>query len=514
MTFKLSSEEKEAISAIVTELFRAESIIDLKKLELVNEVMNQVYQIPSRTIKRAKNITLEKAVDTLLPLDLDFKRDFIKKLHHIAREDGFCSPEEAILLESLERALIPKDEKDSVDVRIFSMRCRQLNFDGKKACYIHPHKNLVDESIRDRLEMYSDKINRHLDELVLMFYCFGYDFVFIPQLRKDFGQNPAVVEQLMNFSFVFSELPKQNVEIAIRSFGEDDNAIKFTTSKFANILFSGREHDTIEDHNTPAFLIKISDSFIMCEVKNKDGEVENLSKKYYNFLYIPLVADGISGIINTVKDFFQSYIDKVDRATYIVNPEPNHRLRHFDLYQSLIAKIAKEGINKSMPNVVLDRFNEELVFKKVHNGQDIHIDFKSYIAEYLFVLWWTQHATEAIPRLEEMYGQLDETDVLVFIRNLLNKNQKDRDSYRESFRKLPDHIRSLFKKKGLLHLLDNMEVYIPRHNKSEQGPRAYRLGFKDIRIRELIDGKLVENDFLMSSFNSKITSKLIEWYEN
>lgn len=514
MALKLKPEEKEAISAIVTELFRAETFVGLKKLKLVNDMMNSSYQISSRTIKRAKCITLEKAVSTLLPLDIDFKKEFLERLHQVSREDGFCSPDEAIMLESLEFALIPQEGKESVSARIFSMRSNQLNFDGKKACYIHPHKNLVSGEMRQRVESFSDKIGRHLDELVLLFYCFGYDFVYIPQLRKDFGHDPDVVEQLMNFSFFFSDLPKQNVEMAIKSFGEKEEALKFTTSKFANILFSGREHDSVDDHNEPAFLIKVCDSFVMSEVKTKGGDKESLSKKHYNFLYIPVVANGISGIIDTVKDFFQKYIDKVDRATCLVNPEPNHRLRHFDLYQSLIARIAREGIYRSMPEVVLDRFNEELVFKSVLDGKDIRIDIKSDIAEYLFVLWWTQHEKESIPIFEAEYGPIDENYVLVFIRQILNKEVRESLSYRDTFRHLPDHIRSIFKRKGLNHLLDNMEIYIPRHNRTDHGPRAYRLGFKDIRIRELVDKQLVERDFKESSFNDEVVKKLTEWYEN
>ena len=512
MALKLNLEEKEAISAIVTELFRAENIVGLKKLKRVNDMMNKSYQISSRTIKHAKCITLEKAVTTLLPLDIEFKKGFLQQLYLIAKEDGFCSPEEAVILESLERALVPKGNKESVDARIFSTRSNQLNFDGKRACYIHPHKNLVNRSTEagleflKRIEMYSDKIGRHLDELVLLFYCFGYDFVYIPQLRKDFGHDPAVVEQLMDFSFFFSDLPKQKVEMAIKSFGERDESLKFTTAKFATMLFSGRKDDSIDDHNQPAFLIKVSDSFVMSEIKTKGGDVESMSKKYYNFLYLPVVANGISGIIDTVKDFFQCYIDKVDRATCIVNPEPNSRLRHFDLYQSIIARLAKEGVHKCMPDVIIDRFNERLIFKAVQDGQDISVDFKSYIAEYLFVLWWTQQEAENLQYEREEGCSIDDNLALMRIREILNKEDKDTAS---DFRKLPGHIKNLFEKKDLHHLLDNMKLYIPCHNKTGKGPRAYRLGYKSIRMREMVDHRLVDLDFKDSSFLSEMKAWLV-----
>lgn len=512
---RLQAKQKEAVAALITELFNAENILELKKIRLLNQKL-QEYGISARAIKEAKCMSLENAVSTISSIeDLCIKKKIIDDLEEIARKDGYCSPAEAILLQSLKIALLPAAGKTSVDGLIFSMRPNKLNFDGRKVTYIHPDKNLVSESEKEIIDMYADKIMRHLDELVLLFYCFGYDFVYIPKLREDYGRNPGLQEELKNFSFFFSNLPKESIESAIAAFGVLDDSRMFSTAKFAKMLFSGRENDVPSDHNSPAFLIKISDSFIIDDNYVHNGRKETKYKKMYNFLYLPIVANGISGIIDTAKNFFQEYVDIVDQSAYIVQPESSKRLRHFDLYQSLIARIAKEGIVKSSPRLILDltyEDNETLIFEKAINGNDVIISIKSYITEYMFALWCSANANE-LERMDSTELRAAAKDVWEFIDSELNGDhaKADYQSFKDNFSRSCYNIGQSFKRKKLPQYVTNINDYIPiKINTKEDGPMFYRIATRDIEVVEKNKGTICRQSLENSDILQRINNYFFE----
>lgn len=517
--FSLNVKQKEAVAALFTELFNAENVIEINKVKTLNQKL-LYYGISSNAIKGAKCMVLEEAVSIINNINDDkIKVGLINDLEMIARCDGYCSPEEAVLLQALKMALIPPEGKTSVDALIFSMRRNKLNFDGRKATYIHPDKNIVAEDEQKIIDMYADKIMKHLDELVLLFYCFDYDFVYIPKLREDFGCNPELMEELKNFSFFFSNLPKDCIENAITTFGIKGDPRRFTTAKFAKILFSGRENDISSDHDAPAFLIKISDSYVIDENYLHNGKKETKHSKMYNFLYLPIVANGISGIIDTAKDFFQKYIDMVDKSSYIVCPESSKRIRHFDLYQSLIAKIAKEGIIKTSPSMVLDiskKYRESLLFEGANDGKDIRIPISTYIVDYIFSVWCSENASV----LEGMTpNELRGIAKLIWghiVLKLGNRGADDYQSFKKEFSRNCYNIGQSLKRNKLQQYVTDINDYIPIKIKTrEDGPIYYRISTHNIKIidEDNVKKSLFEAPIILSinkcfDDNAKIHNKL------
>lgn len=500
---KLTIRQKEAVAALLTELFNAENIVEIQKIRLLNQKL-QEYGISSHEITDAKCMTLESAVFNICSIqDIETKRGIIRDLESIARRDGYCSPEEAILIQALKMAIIPPEGKNSVDALVFSMRSNALNFDGRKATYIHPDKNLLPETQQKQIDNYADKIMRHLDELVLLFYCFGYDFVYIPKLREDYGKNAELQEELKNFSFFFSNLPKESIESAIAAFGVVDDSRRFTTAKFSQLLFSGRDNDIPSDHDSPAFLIKICDSYIIDKKENK-------RKKIYSFLYLPIFAKGISGIIDTAKDFFQQYIDMVDQSAYIVCPESSKRLRHFDLYQSLISRIATDGLVKSSPHLILDlthKTNECLILEKAINGKSVSITLKTYITEFIFALWCTANAAE-LEKMHPIELRIASKDVWEFINSLypdLKKTPPTYDDFVANFSHFCYNLGQSYERKKLDKYVSNINDYKPlKPSNKEDGPIYYRIAARDIDVIEGIGGRPVsfEESELFKSINS------------
>ena len=281
------------------------------------------------------------------------------------------------------------------------------------------------------------------------------------------------------------------------------------------MLFSGREHDKPENHDNPAFLIKISDSYVIDEDYVHNGVKETKHKKMYNFLYIPIVANDIAGIIDIIKEFFHEYIEMVDHSSYIVRPESSRRLRHFDLYQSLIARIASEGIYKSSPSLLIDlshKTNASLIFEKAINGEDIKISIKSYVIEYLYSTWCSFNSLE-LNGLEAGELNIAAKDIWEFISSNIWKpdsvtgRDTDFESFKKKFIKAKDYLKTAFIKKKLDKYISNIYDYLPvKAYPKIAGPISYRIAIKDIKVKEIVDGRVQTKPFGESVIYQRINN--------
>lgn len=359
---KKSDKARAALASWVMTIFNAENIIDIDKLYEI-KLIREDAEITYSDVSEGKKMTLEESVRILSELSESDKKVVVSVLNNLASKDQYCAPSEALLLSALEYALIKKDGA------IFSIKANDLTLDGKTAYFVLPSSKLYGGPLY--LKGVSDHIRRHLDEVVVLFYCFGFDFAYIPKIVEDYSKDPKMVEALKDFACNFSDFPSVDVTNAIESFSS------FGTAEFTNMLFSNREKDSLEDHSEPGIIIKICDSFIAGE-------------KYYDFIYLPILSDGISPIINTIKEFFHNYQSKVSYTSYLVTPELPNRLRHFDLYSTLLRYRIKNG-EKVHSRVTIDFYNEELYFNDINYKLKLNID----IVDYLFIAWQSYYLAKS-----------------------------------------------------------------------------------------------------------------------
>lgn len=351
---KKSDRVRAALASWVMTIFNAENIIDIDKLYEI-KLIREDAEITYSDVSEGKKMTLEESVRILSQLSQDDKKIVASVLSNLASKDQYCAPSEALLLTALDYDLIKKDGT------IFSIKANDLVLDGKTAYFVLPSSKLYGGQLC--LKGVSDHIRHHLDEVVVLFYCFGFDFAYIPKIVEDYSKDPKMVEALKDFACNFSDFPSVDVKNAIEGFSS------FDTAEFSNMLFSNREKDSLEDHNEPGIIIKICDSLVAGE-------------KYYDFIYLPILSEGISPIINTIKGFFQNYQSKVSYSSYLVTPELPNRLRHFNLYSTLLRYRIKNG-EKVHSRVTIDFYNEIVYFNDINYKIKLNIE----IVDYLFIAW-------------------------------------------------------------------------------------------------------------------------------
>ena len=351
---KKSDKARAALASLAMTIFNAENIVDINKLYYIKLICDDA-EITYSDVRAGKKMTLEESVRILSQLSKDDINTVMDVLSNIASKDEYCSPSEALLLSALEYDLRKKDGT------IFSIKANALTLDGKTAYFVLPSSKLYEGALC--LKSVSDHLRRHLDEVVVLFYCFGFDFAYIPKVVEDYSKDHEIVEALKDFACNFSDFPSEDVKNAIEGFSS------FGTAEFTDMLFSNRKKDSLEDHSEPGIIIKICDSIVAGE-------------KYYDFIYLPIISDGISPIIKRVKDFFHNYQSKVSYTSYLVTPELPNRLRHFDLYSTLLRDRIKNS-KKVHSRVTIDFYNEVLHFNDIDYKLKLNID----IVDYLFIAW-------------------------------------------------------------------------------------------------------------------------------
>ena len=186
----------------------------------------------------------------------------------------------------------------------------------------------------------------------------------------------------------------------------------------------------------------------------------------------------------------------MDLSSYIVRPETSKRLRHFDLYQSLIARIAREGIVKANPRLILDlshRTNEALIFEKANDGKDVTVPLKSYVIEYLYVLWCTAKA-DKLADLDKSEFNIAAKDIWLFIYSKLKDENIDLhieyELFKKGFSKKINYLSTSFSGRKLNELVADIGNYLPHKTSSKDtGPASYRIAARDIWVIEKIGGK-------------------------
>lgn len=352
----MDNKGKEALASLILAVFNAEQNVDEEKFHAVDKALEK-YGITPEHIKKGRKLVLEEAISALSNLESVWLKDIHEVLYRIASSDKYCAPEEALLLTAL-------DYHIQENGRIFSIKSDDLKISGKTAYFVMPSNEVYKDQMF--LNECVDHIKRHLDEVVMCFYCFGYDFVFIPQLVRDYSKNPSMVKCLHGFASNFSDASMDSVNKAIEEFSS------FGTAEFTNMLFKNRIKDNLDDHDQPGLMIKINDSYV-----NR--------KKYYNFIYIPFLNSGISAIINTAKNFFLKYQEKVSHTSYLVTPELPNRLRHFDLYTTILDYRIRNG-QKIQSSLTIDLNKMCITF----NELNISIKMDMLIVDYLYLVWKSQ----------------------------------------------------------------------------------------------------------------------------
>ena len=431
----MTTKEKIAIARIVSDMIKADNIIEESEIEMLNKFKTD-YEIDSRILGEARHVKFSKAVSDLDSLKDEKKLEIFKTIKDIAAADGVCVPREAMLLLALRYAFgIERDPnnhkkyiiKHNRNVKLISCPTGETSLTNQYVIYIEgKYHNAENESIRKNFE-----VN------VLNLRQWGFDFIYIPSLIDEFSaMNAEYVKDVI--SYMAPELTEKTISIVY------NRLLNMDTVTFCNHVLAEKLHVEEVKNSTPSLLINIGTSIVpYCTAS---GPVEC----YTEFLCIPLNGD----ITSQIRDFIKAYgklvsFHSTPNSTYL--SDNINRFKYFGFYKAMFDFLVKAEPKES--DIIIHPWNSLFEFPQIAL-EDLVLSPQE-AALYKLILECTyNHPLGGLPTSYNAKYQNE-------IKDMYAKIYHKKDAI------LPDNmapIRSRIEAKMRKHLngLANMEEYIPK----------------------------------------------------
>ena len=323
----MNQRERAGIMRIVTDIIRADCIIDLKEIEFLNDIKHK-YKIGKDDELMADNTTLSEAFDILRNWADDKRSDICNDFRSIVFSDNICTREEALVMLAVTTCL-SDGFADKCEVYSVQQSCCQ-KIDYSQVLYIEG-------------EYYSDtncEISEHYRDITNEFRLGGFNFVYIPKLSEHYRSLSK--DDLQSFiTFLYPLASSEQNERVVRQLAT------LNTSDFCQTQIVGKMKLQKLAHALPSVLFRVSASIV-------GGNV------YENFLLLSLDDDVLVSVRNIVDAFVQIY------KPHILNPiydEINSFV--YAGYQKLIfdSLIYQSGVRSS---VVVDIVRGEIFFPEIN----------------------------------------------------------------------------------------------------------------------------------------------------
>lgn len=338
---------KNAIATILSHLFDKESSVCLEKITTLHKITDK-YEINSTAVTNARGTSLEEAVKTLK----DSKRDcqaFLKDLKDLAKSDDLYTTEESLIHNAIKSALTGNGEIVTVPHRAFTIeKPTAFYFDSTEK-----------------------KANSTKEELKKLFSSYDIGFVTAEDIVNNFASDYFTME-MDGIHFYFGNYGDNMIEEAMDEVKNLDN------SKLGKIILTN--HEVPEE---PYLLIKFSDSDITNEPKTLDKKSPLL--EHYNLLILPIDKD--NPVMNA-----EEFLRGAEKPVFI-QPIPENRLLHFDIYRSLLSHFLITGKDSSIticPQKQIVIFNDLINDK----GYARYVELRTLTLEYIFIVWQTLYWKE------------------------------------------------------------------------------------------------------------------------
>ena len=159
--------ERISIGRIVSDLIKADSVIDSREMELFGFVKD-AYRLNKECLSDARFITFSDAVNTLCLLDKESKEGLMDLFRKITLADGMCNKDEALLMIALEYCLEGTHEADMIHIQVPQ---QGLQLDNSQVIYVEAE---YDDAI-------NDIIKKNYQQMENAMRLAGFNFAYIPQ---------------------------------------------------------------------------------------------------------------------------------------------------------------------------------------------------------------------------------------------------------------------------------------------------------------------------------------------
>lgn len=436
----MTSTEKTAITRIVVDLIKADSIIDISEMDFFAK-MEEKYRISTENIIAAQKIDFGEAVNTLKELPKNEILDIIEYFKSLTMVDGECAPEEAFLILALHFCLNPNTKTNA---QLITTKVTNISIEQKNIIYTETE---YDEEIN---EIFSDK-NR-LRYIINDFNVAGLNFVYIPQVTEDFKtMDDDYLNNVIRFlAPSLNEEESSNVFNTLRS---------IKTKEFCdNFLINKMGLEKLYD----------TDPSILFQVCRSDNNIV--------YLQIPLSEDVQDDLIEFV-DFYKTvtkYSAKVHR--HIANSQ---RFVYHGFHRSLFDILAFPGKNVES-RILIDLNKRQLTFIDLNKVLSLHI---KQLAVYIFIIQQSICSRAHELSLEPSSEAKKKTNQKAFERIYGSMSDSDVSDYSDGITPILSHIKKAIKD---IEYLDNVKAYLP-----ERVDGTLKIKIQPSKVLVVEDGKSI-----------------------
>jgi len=435
----MTSTEKTAIARIITDLIKADDILDLYEMKLFREIREK-YHIEESHLKAAHNIDFGTAVANLKTWTKEQLSLLFNDMKSITVADGNCCQEEALLILALRYCL---SEEHCAFCRLISTDVTNVTIDKGYVVYVESdYDKATNTIIQDNFRNFTNE-----------FRIAGLEFVYIPRIAHDFSEmsEDYLMDIVKFLAPSLSENKRENVFNTLRN---------ISTKNFCDDLLV-KKMGLNEIYDT--------EPSIIMQVSRTDKKI----------VYLQICFDDdIQSEIETFVDDFKELTAHMQRP--IQYSRPASRFIYYGFHKSLFDIIAFPG-QKIESRILIDLLKRCIVF--------IDLDESLYLppmqlAQYAFILQQTicskTHELPAKPASDVRKKALNKTFNHIYG---LMDGDKDTD-YNKNLSPNISHIKKAISQ---FEQLDNLDAYLPE--KTED--KTYRIRIKPSNVFVMENGKPV-----------------------
>lgn len=431
----MTRNERIAIARIVSDMIKADNIIEESEIELLNKFKDR-FNLDNHILSEAHHIKFSSAISELENLSDESKIELFKNIQDMSLADSVCVPREALLLLAIRYAFGIEQGHNgnyvinhSNSVKIISCPTGESTISSQYAIYIEGKFNTdVNKSIQERL-----------DVNVLTLRAWGFDFVYIPALIEEFrSMNTKYVKDVIRY--MAPELADETIDTVY------NRLLQMDTVKFCNYVLAEKLHVEEVKNSKPSLFINIGTSVVpYCSVS---GPVEC----YTEFLCIPLDGD----VTEQIKSFVKSYSKIVSFYSSpnptLYNDKPN-RFKYFGFYKAMFDFLVKAEPKTS--DLVMYPWIQEYEFPQV-SIENLKLSPQEDALYKLILECTYKHPLGGLPTNFAHYHKYQE-EIKQMYRKIYHNERAD---FPDNLAPIRGHIESKMRKQ--LKGLANLEDFIPK----------------------------------------------------
>ena len=415
----MTQKEKVAIVRLLTDLIKADTVIDIREIELFEEICKEFNIDVEIATVEAQNVSLADAVKDLDELTKSEREVLVKKMESLTIADGKCEPEEALLLLAL-RGVIQGNGEGYLD------SCAAVTNN------IAPFTVFYVESDYDKET--NDAIITNYRTIENEFRLAGFDFVYIPHKSSQFSS----IEKHKLMSIICHIAPtvaSADAQMIYDKICTLDTEV-FCRSLLYNKLGLSSLYDT-----EPSLLVKIGSSRVSLK----------LVHNYFKFM--------ISGnVLDDVRYFVDSYKSIAKDEKIIVRQVEPH-CSHFEysgFNKSIFDLLAFPG-KAFESRILIDTARHRIFFEDIN----AELELTAYERSLYTFLLYASVMGKVVRRNETSEVRKSRLDAAFNkIYNMVGKWENDEvKTYKSP--NIASSLSRIRKRINSLELLENKKLYLP-----------------------------------------------------